>query len=138
MTTVTDADREAAADYFGMTNDALRADFARSGKYDLSVCVQAFARHREAEVAVAALEREEDEIRRAESRIEEFAARHMDADVIRIADDLERRRRPMRGMRSWAPPSRIPCARTRVLFLSAQRRRPATITASAAIWRAGA
>ena len=46
MTTVTDADREAAADYFGMTNDALRADFARSGKYDLSVCVQAFARHR--------------------------------------------------------------------------------------------
>lgn len=51
MTTVTDADREAAADYFGMTNDALRADFARSGKYDLSVCVQAFARHREAEVA---------------------------------------------------------------------------------------
>lgn len=47
MTTVTDADREAAADYFGMTNDALRADFARSGKYDLSVCVQAFARHRE-------------------------------------------------------------------------------------------
>ena len=51
MTTVTDADREAAADHFGMTNDALRADFARSGKYDLSVCVQAFARHREAEVA---------------------------------------------------------------------------------------
>lgn len=42
------------------------------------------------------LDREEQEIQKAEARIEEFSRRQMDADVIRIADDLERQKRPMR------------------------------------------
>lgn len=45
---VTQVDRDAAADYFELIGEANRAIVARRGQYDLSACVQAFARHRQA------------------------------------------------------------------------------------------
>lgn len=45
---VIQADRDAAADYFELIGEENRAIVTRRGQYDLSVCVQAFARHRQA------------------------------------------------------------------------------------------
>lgn len=54
MTTVTDADREAAGDVVGAYRDNKNADWQgriRRGECDDGYMVLAFARHREAEVA---------------------------------------------------------------------------------------
>lgn len=53
---VRQVDREAAADYFAEVGDEYRANLARKGEYDHSVCVQAFARHRISAIAALGLE----------------------------------------------------------------------------------